>query len=48
VAFAGVKENPLGSGGLTRINVGHNADISHGMKHSSILMKRTDNINAAD
>jgi len=33
VAFAGVKEDTLGSGSFTGIYVRHNADIPHGSQH---------------
>jgi hypothetical protein len=35
MAFACVKENPFSSSGLTGINMGHNADISHILQHSA-------------
>jgi hypothetical protein len=33
VAFSGVIENPFGSGGFPGVNMSHDADITHSLKH---------------
>jgi hypothetical protein len=38
VAFAGVVEDPFGSGGLSRVDMGHNPDITHpAQSHRNII-----------
>jgi hypothetical protein len=46
VAFAGVKENTLGSGSLTGVYVCHNADIPHGLQHVSFYLNLAQKSNA--
>jgi hypothetical protein len=33
VAFSGIVEDPFRGCGLTRVDMGHNADITHHFKH---------------
>jgi hypothetical protein len=45
VAFPGVKEDPLGGGGFSGVNVGHDADITFHFQHCCILAERGDKSN---
>jgi hypothetical protein len=45
VAFSGVKENPLGSGSFSGVNMSHDADITHCTQHFNILDKTSKRFN---
>jgi hypothetical protein len=46
VAFSGIKENPLGGGGLSGVNVGHDADVPFQFQHGHSLAEKGDKSNA--